>query len=109
MTDPMNNLKISLESADLTQTTTILSELAARWQKMPATVFVTTAIIPIVPGIGLYQTMLKIVEQKVEQKYDQAAALGSSTLSAIGLMALALALSTLLVPSLHRLTRRHAD
>lgn len=82
-----------------------LSELAARWQKMPATVFVTTAIIPIVPGIGLYQTMLKIVERD----YDQAADLGFNTLLAIGLMALALALNTLMVPSLHRMAHRRAD
>ncbi len=76
----------------------ITSEILARLMKLPATVFITTAIIPIVPGLGLYQTMLLIVGQ------NDAAALrqGVDTLAAIGTMALALAVNALLTQWIYR-------
>jgi uncharacterized membrane protein YjjB (DUF3815 family) len=41
---------------------TLLSEMAARKMKMPATIFLTPAIIPLVPGLGLYESMLAVLE-----------------------------------------------
>lgn len=76
----------------------IAGEIMARIMKMPATVFITTAIIPIVPGIGLYQTMLLMVEQNPAAAASQ----GLATLSAIGAMALALAVNSLLMQLVFR-------
>ncbi|MBN2286385.1 MAG: threonine/serine exporter family protein [Tissierellales bacterium] len=38
------------------------SEIFARIKRMPATVYVIPGLIPLVPGYGLYYSMLKIVE-----------------------------------------------
>jgi len=69
----------------------ISSELAARKLKMPATVFITPAIIPLVPGYPLYQTMLAIAQN------DMAAAgvVGWKAVWSIGVMAVALAIGPL--------------
>lgn len=40
----------------------ILGEMSAIWKKQPATIFIIPAIIPLVPGYGIYYTMLHIVE-----------------------------------------------
>lgn len=40
----------------------LMSEVCARIFKKPATVFIFPGIIPIVPGIGLYNTMLCLVQ-----------------------------------------------
>lgn len=42
-----------------TLTGCLSAELAARWAKTPATVFSIPVIIPLVPGLMLYNTMLK--------------------------------------------------
>ncbi len=39
----------------------VSAEILARFCKMPATMFVLPGIIPLVPGVGLYQTMLCLV------------------------------------------------
>lgn len=41
----------------------LYSEIMARFRKLPATVFVVTSIIPLVPGSGLYDTLLGILEK----------------------------------------------
>jgi uncharacterized membrane protein YjjB (DUF3815 family) len=71
---------------------TILSEIAARIMKLATTIFVSIAIIPLVPGLGLYKTMLFIVQNN----YELALSTGIQTMSAAGTMAMAIAITTLL-------------
>jgi uncharacterized membrane protein YjjB (DUF3815 family) len=40
----------------------LISEILARKRRMPATVFIIPGLIPLVPGYGLYYSMLKIIE-----------------------------------------------
>jgi uncharacterized membrane protein YjjB (DUF3815 family) len=69
----------------------VVSEVAARVMKMPATTFLIPSVIVMVPGFGLYKTMLFLVQGG----YEQAAAEGTQTILAIGAMALAIALGSL--------------
>jgi len=71
----------------------ILSEIAARVLKMATTTFITIAVIPLVPGLGLYRTMQFIVQNN----YREAAQIGVPTVLAAGAIAMAIAVSTLLV------------
>jgi len=41
----------------------IIGELFAKYNKKPATVFIIPGIIPLVPGAGMYYTMLELVEK----------------------------------------------
>ena len=74
----------------------ILCECAARLKKKTATLFLTTALIPLVPGLGLYRTMLYIVQEQ----YSKAAAAGVHTLLGIFAIALAVTVSTLIFTDL---------
>ena len=69
----------------------VSSEIAARRLKMPATVFVTPAVIPLVPGYPLYQTMLAVAQNDLAA----AGAVGWKALWSIGVMAVALAIGPL--------------
>lgn len=71
---------------------TILSEMAARIMKLATTIFISIAVIPLVPGLGLYQTMLFLVQNN----YNLALSTGIQTMSAAGTMAMAIAITTLL-------------
>lgn len=44
----------------------ILSELFARLLKCPVTTFLICAIIPLVPGGGMYYTMLEVVQNNID-------------------------------------------
>ena len=44
----------------------VMGEILARKLKMPATIFIFPAVIPIVPGLGLYQTMLALVQNDID-------------------------------------------
>lgn len=66
----------------------IFGEILARTMKMPSTIFVFPAIVPLVPGIGLYRTMLMLVQNE----YDSAIRMGVQTLLLAGSMAVAIAL-----------------
>ena len=68
----------------------ILSEKFARKFKMPATIFLTCGIIPLVPGIRLYSTMLSIVNND----YLYALTLLFQTLFLAGSIALAIAITS---------------
>lgn len=68
----------------------ILSELLAKWRKMPATLFVIPGIIPLVPGYGLYFSMLSIIENQ----YDEALRVGLETVMVAVVIASAIILST---------------
>lgn len=62
-------------------------EICARIMKRVATAFVTGAIIPLVPGVGLYRTMRCVVDGD----YQLAITLGTETL--LGLCGIALAIT----------------
>lgn len=54
----------------------MVGELMARLFKKPATVFIIPGIVPLVPGAGMYYTMLSIIEKN----FIDAANFGSETL-----------------------------
>ncbi len=68
----------------------ILSELLARIRKMPATVFVVPGIIPLVPGYGLYFSMLSVIESN----HEEAIRVGVETIMVAVVIASAIILST---------------
>lgn len=70
----------------------LLGEICARKIKMPATIFIFPAVVPIVPGIGLYQTMLEFAQNKI----NEAIHLGVKTIFNIIAMAIAIALVSLI-------------
>ncbi|MBS4534224.1 threonine/serine exporter family protein [Clostridium sp. D2Q-14] len=67
----------------------ILGELFARFFKKPATIFIIPGIVPLVPGSGMYYTMLAITEKR----FIEAADLGSETLFIAASIASALIVS----------------
>lgn len=67
----------------------MVGELLARIYKMPATIFVFPAVIPLVPGIWLYETMLYLVQGD----YSSFATKGTETVFFAGVMAGAIALT----------------
>jgi uncharacterized membrane protein YjjP (DUF1212 family) len=68
----------------------VLSEVFAIILKKPATVFIVPGIIPLVPGGGMYETMLLALMGKM----DAAAATGFTTLSAAAAIAAGIALAS---------------
>lgn len=75
----------------------ICCEICARVMKRTATLFVTAAIIPLVPGIGLYNTMLFMVEGN----YSKAVQTGAATVLALCGIALAITMSSVLFGAFH--------
>lgn len=67
-----------------------LSEVAARLHLSPASIFASIAIIPLVPGGGLYRTMFYMVQND----FSQAVVTGVETVLVAGCIALALAIVT---------------
>ncbi len=70
----------------------VCCEICARVMKRAATLFVTGAIIPLVPGVGLYNTMLYVVEGD----YGNAVTTGAATVLGICAIALAITMSAVL-------------
>jgi len=66
----------------------IMGEIFARIMKMPSIIFIFPAVIPLVPGIGLYRTMLLLVQKN----YGDAVTMGAQTLFIAGAMSVAIAL-----------------
>ena len=66
-------------------------EISARIIKMPATIFIFPAVVPIVPGLGLYQTMLAFVQDDIFSALE----IGVNTILNIGAMSIAMALMSL--------------
>ena len=75
----------------------LLSELAARFFKQPATVFVIPGIFPIVPGLGMYNGMAQLIENNYEQ--------GINILLTAGLDAAAIALGIMFTGSFFRVLK----
>lgn len=78
----------------------ILCELAARLLKKTTTLFLISAIIPTVPGLGLYRSMMALSENQL----DLALSIGVDTLAGIGAIALALTVATALFNSIRPLS-----
>lgn len=76
----------------------VLSEAAARAARRTATLFLISALIPIVPGLGLYRSMMAISQNDVAS----AMSLGVSALAGIGAIALALTITTVLFSGIRR-------
>ena len=70
----------------------VLSEILAIRLKAPAIVFSMVGIVPIVPGAGLYRTILFLVLRD----YEQALNVGTETLTAFAAIAMAVAAITAL-------------
>ena len=68
----------------------ILSEILARVQQKPATIYLVPGLLPLVPGGGMFETM----EATVKGNLEEALLLGFSTLTCAGAIALAIALAT---------------
>jgi len=66
----------------------ILAEIAARAQKTPATAFLVIGIAPLVPGAGIYKTMMLLIQSE----YIKALEAGTETFSEIILMTTAIAI-----------------
>lgn len=69
-----------------------LGEIYARKFKMPATIFIFPSVIPIVPGLGLYQTILAFVQDDIFLALET----GVNTILNIGAMAVAMAMVSLM-------------
>jgi uncharacterized membrane protein YjjB (DUF3815 family) len=67
----------------------LVGEMLATRLRAPATIFLTVAVIPLVPGAGLYNTMLALVQGRAAD----AAAAGSSTMLAAGGIAMGLSIA----------------
>lgn len=76
----------------------ILCEIAARLLKKTSTLFLISALIPIVPGIGLYRTMRYLVENNM----SMAAQVGSETLMGVCAIALAITVSSIIFSNILR-------
>ena len=68
----------------------ILCELTARIAQRTTTLFLISSIIPIVPGLGLYRSMMALSEKNLEA----ALRIGLETLAGIFAIALALTIAT---------------
>lgn len=71
---------------------TMISELLARRMKTPVTTFMICALIPLVPGGGMYYTMLEIISGNTMQAIET----GLNTLACAGALALGIALCSAL-------------
>lgn len=68
------------------------SEISARWLKAPVTTFLVCALIPLVPGGGMYYTMLEMVNGDI----NQAILLGVDTIVNAGSIAIGCTLISIL-------------
>lgn len=72
----------------------VLGEIFARTSREPATIYIATGVIPLVPGLGLYKGMNKIIMHA----YDQ----GMDILITAATDSMAIALGIMLVVSMFR-------
>lgn len=75
-----------------------IGEMFARYYKKPATVYIIPGIIPLVPGSGMYYTMLHLVEKDLQL----ATAKGIETFFVTAAISIGIILSTSLSESIKR-------
>jgi len=71
-------------------TVSMIGEFFARYFRKPATVFIIPGIIPLVPGAGMYYTMLAIIEKD----FFKSAQIGSETIFVAGSIASGIIISS---------------
>ncbi|SHJ87253.1 threonine/serine exporter family protein [Tepidibacter formicigenes] len=76
----------------------VLGEIFARIDKKPVTVFVIPGIVPLVPGYGMYLTMINIINND----FYKAAKIGSDTIFVAG----AIAMGIILVSSIAKVIKK---
>ena len=76
---------------------TVLGEIFARTSREPATIYIATGVIPLVPGLGLYNGMNKIIMHAYEQ--------GGDILITAATDSMAIALGIMMVASIFRVMR----
>lgn len=81
-----------------------ISEFFARKLKQPAIIFIIPGIIPLVPGLGMYNTMLYLVQGD----YSNAIAKGANVLFVGGSISLGILVITSLVKTLHIMSTKKA-
>jgi uncharacterized membrane protein YjjP (DUF1212 family) len=82
----------------------LISEILSRWLKMPTTTFISTAIVPLVPGIALFLTMFAMVEQD----YLKFLSRGIMAALQIGAMAMGLAVDSFIMNILYTVKQKIA-
>lgn len=50
----------------------LFSEILARIKKTPATIFLIAGILPIVPGVGAYNTIISFVNKRIDEAFSNA-------------------------------------
>lgn len=80
----------------------IIGELFAKYNKKPATVFIIPGIIPLVPGAGMYYTMLELVEKNYYAAVDE----GTETLFIAASISIGLIISATLSASIKRVKNK---
>lgn len=80
----------------------LYSEMLARICKTPVTTFLICALIPLVPGGGMYRTML----QAIQGNATQALTLGIDTMAIAGVLVIGILLVSTVMKSLSRAQQR---
>lgn len=76
----------------------VLSSSASKRLRMPATIFIYTGIIPLVPGYGMYHTMSNVVTKN----YHMAAKIGIDTILQAGAIAVGILVAAMFSTSIRR-------
>ena len=79
----------------------VACEICARLMKKISTLFITSALIPLVPGVGLYRTMRYLVQGE----YHMAISCGTETLMGICAIALGITISSVLFANIRKRER----
>lgn len=82
----------------------VLGEFLAIKMKKPATVFITPGIVSLVPGAGMYYTMLYLVQKD----YSQAVITGSETFFIAAAIAIGIIVSTIFSRSLRIIRKKNS-
>lgn len=80
----------------------LLGEFFARVSKKPATLYITSGIVPLVPGAGMYYTMLAIIEND----FDMAATKGVETFFIAAAIAVGIIISSGFSRSIRRVKQK---
>ena len=100
MTITNNNIMSNFTAALLVS---LISELFARKLKKPAILFIIPGIIPLVPGLGMYNTMLNFVQGH----YNLAISTGTDTILTSGAIALGLLVTTSTLKTINTLNKNN--
>lgn len=83
----------------------LISEILARKLKQPAIIFIIPGIIPLVPGLGMYNTMLYLVQSN----FDEAISKGADVLFVGGAIALGVLIITSLSKTLNLIIGKNSN